>query len=322
MKLVSPGVATRETPTDIRRRRLARLTCAAIAAGWALTVLSAAVQGVDLSRNMLLLAAVGAASGLLWGLRDWVAERDRSLQILMAAASLQACAAAVAFDRGAVAAWIFAFLLAAIAGQVGTTRALVAGQAGLLAAGQLAALAAPDRAADATGTAIVVAVAVLLIAAASRALVELREEARRRDVAGDVTRLHERLAETVAADPERFALLTLDLHGADPAEIRAIGERLAQQLRGGDLVARASAENLAIVADTDDSGAAALARRMEEAMAQYRRDEVGHLNAAIGIAMYPRDGRTPDELLARAGAALDDLRAAADAQRVGPLTPH
>ncbi len=324
MKLVSPGVATRETSADIRRRRLARLTCAAIAGGWALTLLSAAVQGGTITRNAVLLAAVGAASGLLWALRDWIVERDRSLQVVLAAASLQACAAAVAFDRGVVAAWTFALLLAAVAGVVGASRALVAGQAALLAAGQLAAaFLAPGRAAGAHETAVVVAVAVLLVAAASRALVELREEsARRREAAGDVLRLHERLAASVAADPARFALLTMDLSGAGPAEVRAIGERIAAQLRGEDLVARPAADHLAIVADTDASGAAALARRIEEATARYLRDEVGQLNAAIGIAVYPDDGRTPDELLARAGAKLEDVRAAADGHRVRPLTTH
>lgn len=318
MKIVSPGIAVRDTPSDIRRSRLGRLTCAAIVIGWALTALGASLQGTMADRNAWLLAAVGAATGLTWATKRWSEQSDRSLQVLFAAASLQACAAGIAFDRGVTAAWAFALLLALLAGQIAGPRRIVAAQATLLAAGQLlAATLGPDRAATAAETGLVVAAAVLLIAMASRAARELHDQSSQaRTIAGDADRLHDRLAASVAADPERFALLTMDVHGLDAGAISALGRRLAEQVRGEDLVARASADSLTIVADTDEIGAAALARRVEEAMAQYQLDEIGQLNAAIGIAIYPQDGRTPDALLASADAALEQLRAAAGALKV------
>jgi hypothetical protein len=312
MKIVSPGVAVRETPSDLRRSRLGRLLCAAIVVGWAITALLAAVLGTLADRNAYLLAAVGAATGVVWATKRWDEQRDRSLQVLLLAASLQSCAAAIAFDRGVVVAWPFAVLLAVLAGLVGRTRAEVAWQAGVIAAGQLlAAVLGPDRAAGADTVALFVAGGVMAIALGIRLLGDRRASAGdQRALAVDTHRLHERLAATVAADPQRFAVLTMDVHGLPQPQI---AETLSGELRGGDLVARSSGDHVSVVADTDAAGAAALARRIEQAMAQYTRDEIGQMNAAIGIAMYPADGRTPDELLASADAALAEVRAAAAA---------
>jgi GGDEF domain-containing protein len=180
----------------------------------------------------------------------------------------------------------------------------------------------PDRADRALMTAAVLAVAVLLIAAASLAARELREQAgETRSIAGDAHRLHARLAASLAADPHRLAVLTLDVHGMDPDEIGALGQELAAQLRAEDLVARSSGDRMSVVAEADATGAAVLAQRIEQAIAQYQRDEIGDLNAAIGIATYPDDGRTPAELLSRADAAMAELRAAAAAAMRGGAAP-
>jgi GGDEF domain-containing protein len=315
MKIVSPGVAVRETPSDLRRSRLARLVCAVIVAGWAITALLGSVLGTGASRNAYLLAAVGAATGVTWATKRWTEQPDRSLQVLLLAATLQACAAAIAFDRGVLAAWPFAIGLAVLAGLVGRNRAEVAWQAGALAAGQLlAAVLGPDRAANADTVALVTAGAIMAIALGERLVGERRSIAGdQRALAVDSHRLHERLEANVAADPQRFAVLTMDVHGMDTTTISALGDALTDQLRGGDLVARSSGDHVSVVADTDAAGATALARRIEHAMLQYTRDEIGQMNAAIGIAMYPADGRTPDELLASADAALAEVRAAAAA---------
>jgi GGDEF domain-containing protein len=324
MKIVSPGVAVRETPSDLRRSRLGRLVCAAIIVGWAITALLGTVLGTFADRNAYLLAAVGVATGVTWATKRWSEQSDRSLQVLLLAAALQSCAAAIAFDRGVIVAWPFAIMLAVLAGQVGRTRAEVAWQAGAIAAGQLlAAVMGPDRAAGADTAALIVAAAVMAIALGGRLVRERRDSAGdERALAVDAHRLHERLAANVAADPQRFAVLTMDVHGMQSPQIAAFGEALSGQLRGGDLVARSSGDHVSVVADTDAAGAAALARRIEQAMGQYTRDEIGQMNAAIGIAMYPADGRTPDELLASADAALAEVRAAAAAaMRAAAGTP-
>jgi GGDEF domain-containing protein len=315
MKIVSPGVAVRETPSDLRRSRLGRLVCAVIVAGWAITALLGSLLGTAADRNAYLLAAVGAATGVTWATKRWSEQTDRSLQVLLLAASLQACAASIAFDRGVIVAWPFAIMLAVLAGQIGRTRAEVAWQAGALAVGQLlAGVVGPDRAAGADTVALITAGAVMALALGGRLMREHRETVGEEyAIAADTHRLHERLSANVAADPQRFAVLTMDVHGMDTPAISAFGSALSDQLRGGDLVARSSGDHVSVVADTDAAGAAALARRIEQAMVQYTRDEVSQMNAAIGIAMYPADGRTPDELLASADAALAEVRAAAAA---------
>ncbi len=306
MKIVSPGIAALQAPADTRRSRLARLACTAIAAGWALTLAGAQLQGIEIGRNGWLLAAVGMGLGLTWALRDWTHQRDRSLQVLLVAASMQATAASIAFDRGALVAWPFAVLLAMVIGKAGRTRVEVAWQAGVLAGGVLLATAlAAEPAPDAGPLSLVVAAVVLAVAAASRAVREINAHAApARGHLRDVTELHRRLAAAVASQPQRFAVLTLDLDGLDGADLAAFQRTVAEHVGGEDLVARSSDEGLSIVADTDALGAMALARRIEHVMARLRHDEVGAYNAAIGIAMYPEDGRTPDELLASADAAL------------------
>jgi diguanylate cyclase (GGDEF)-like protein len=315
MKIVSPGMAVRETPSDLRRGRLGRIVCATIVLGWAITALLGSVLGTLADRNAYLLAAVGAVTGAVWATKRWSEQPDRSLQVLLLAASLEACAAAIAFDRGVIAAWPFAILLAVVAGQVGRTRTEVAWQAGVLAVGQLlAGVIGPDRAAASPTVSLVVAGAIMALALGGRLVMERRASVgTQRAIATDLHRLHERLSANVAADPQRFAVLTMDVQGMDMPDVAAFGQALSGQLRGTDLVAQTSGDQMSVVADTDAEGAAALARRIEEAMAAYTREEIGHMNAAIGIAMYPSDGRTPDELLASADAALAEVRAAAAA---------
>lgn len=280
MRIIRPGVAIGEAPDEVRRGTLGRAVCALIVVGWAVTALGAQLQGADATTDAWLLTAIGVVSGLTWMTKRFDRQSETSLQVVLAAASLQSTAAALAFDHGVIAAWPFAVLLALAAGQVARTRAQLAGQAGLIAAGPLVAAGlGPDRAPHAMEAALVLAACVPLLALASAGVRELLES-RARSVSGDVRLVHERLAEVVAADPERFAVLAMD--------------------HGFSLVA----------ADTGGAGAAVLARKIEEAMAEYRHAETGDLNAAIGIAVYPDDGRTPDELLARADAALAEVKAA------------
>ncbi|HEY8581540.1 MAG TPA: diguanylate cyclase [Capillimicrobium sp.] len=314
MRIVRPGAAVAEDPALARRRLLGRVVSLLIVAGWAITALSAQLQGTQADRNAWLLAAIGAVTGLTWATKRYDEQSPASLQVLLLAASLQATAAALAFDREVIAAWPFAVLLAVAAGQVGRTRAEVVGHAAALAAGQLAAAAVgPDRAAGAMDAAIVLAPSIFLLAAASAAWSELRDRA----ADGADARLHDRLAEAVAGDPERLAVLTMDVRGLDAERVAEVRAALAGQVRGGDLIARSSADGLSILAtDTDGEGAAALARRIESAMREHRHSETGALQAAIGIAVYPDDGRTADELLARADAALAQRAPAAPRLRV------
>ena len=154
-------------------------------------------------------------------------------------------------------------------------------------------------------------VAIVLLAGATAAVAAARGRSLRlRRLTADARMLHQRLTEALAADPERFALLTLDLDGIDGAGLGDLHETLAGQVRGQDFVARSSADGFSILAQTDGAGAEALARRIQAAVSAYHREEIGALNASIGIAVYPQDGRTPEQLVASADAAMAERRAA------------
>jgi diguanylate cyclase (GGDEF)-like protein len=323
MKIVSPGTVVREAPEILRRTRLARLTCVTIVAGWTVSALIAVLGGASPSRNAWLLTGVGIITGITWAARRWDEQSDRALQILLVAASLQAAAGTLAFDRGEiVAAPVFALMLAPLAGLVGRSALTFGLQVAVLAGGQLLAGAiGPERGPDAVTVGVVVAMAVVAIAATAAGIAAARERSQRmRRLGADARMLHQRLTEALSADPERFALLTLDLDGLDGAGLGDLQETLAGQVRGQDLVARSSEDGFSILADTDGPGAEALARRIQAAVSAYHRDEIGALNASIGIALYPQDGRTPEELLASADAAMTERRAA-DARNLRIVSP-
>ncbi|UGS37737.1 diguanylate cyclase domain-containing protein [Capillimicrobium parvum] len=313
MKIVSPGTVVREAPEDLRRTRLARTTCVIIVAGWALVALIAVLGGAAPGRSAWLLTGVGIITGLTWAARRWDLQSDRALQILLAAASLQAAAATLAFDRGDVVAGpVLALMLAPLVGLIGRRAPAFGVQLAVLAGGQLlAAELGPDRGPHAASVALAVTAAIVLLAGASAAAAAARGRAHRlRRLTADARMLRQRLTEALAADPERFALLTLDLDGIDGAGLGDLHETLAGQVRGQDFVARSSEDGFSILAQTDGPGAEALARRIQAAVAAYHRKEIGALNASIGIAVYPQDGRTPEQLLASADAAMAERRAA------------
>ncbi|MEI2703417.1 MAG: GGDEF domain-containing protein [Baekduia sp.] len=149
---------------------------------------------------------------------------------------------------------------------------------------------------------------------------------------GNYRALHERLQQTVAADPARFALLTMDVdsfkqindvHGHLEGDrlLQEIGRVLADSVRGDDVIARQGGDEFAVLAnDADEQGADLLAERIEAALARIKDVEDRPVRASIGVAVYPRDGMTADDLLEQADAALrriKDERYAAD-----PRMPH
>lgn len=313
MRIVTPGTVVREQSQVLRRTRLARLICATIVVGWAATALVAVLAGAAPSRNAWLLVGVGVLTGVTWAARRWDRHGDCALQILLVAASLEAAAATLAFDRGAIVAGpVFALMLAPLVGLVGCGPRTFALQVAVLAGGQLVVAAwGPQRSPDAVAVGVVAAVTILAIAAAAAAIAAARARSQRmRRLIVDARVLHQRLAEALAADPERLALLTLDLGGLDRAGRNDLQEALAGEVLGRDVVARSGDDVFSILARTDGPGAEALARRIQAAVSAYHHDEIAALNASIGIVRYPQDGRTPDELLASADAALAERRAA------------
>lgn len=174
---------------------------------------------------------------------------------------------------------------------------------------------------------VIVAIGVLVMARRLRASHEALWSLARRDEltgVGNYRSLHERLAEEIARHGRRgrqFALVLLDLDGFKQINERhghlegdrlltEVGAALRDELRGEDSVFRQGGDEFAvIVEETDVEEAAEVAARIRARIARrgFGSDERLPLGGATGIAIYPVDGLTAEELL---GCADDDLFAA------------
>jgi diguanylate cyclase (GGDEF)-like protein len=129
---------------------------------------------------------------------------------------------------------------------------------------------------------------------------------------GNYRRLHERLHQAVSADPQRFAVLTLDVdqfkqineefgHLEGDRLLQEVGKALVDNVRGQDVVARQGGDEFSVLAPgTDEAGAAILAQRIERALASIEAADHAPVRASIGYAVFPRDGMTPQDLLEKA----------------------
>jgi diguanylate cyclase (GGDEF)-like protein len=145
---------------------------------------------------------------------------------------------------------------------------------------------------------------------------------------GNYRKLHERLHAATAEDPQRFALLTLDVdrfkeinevHGHLEGDrlLQEVGRVLTENVRGTDVVARQGGDEFSVLLpDSSEEGAAMLARRIEEALATIAAADAAPVRASIGVAIYPQDGATPDDLLEKADL---DLRATKERRRAATL---
>ena len=150
-----------------------------------------------------------------------------------------------------------------------------------------------------------------------------------------------------AISGEHVSLLFIDLddfkHANDVGGHRtgdeilvAVARTLAGQMRKGELVARLGGDEFAVLCPgMEASGAAAIAARLVEAISVLRfatLEQALRVGCSIGIATYPADAGTEDDLVARADAAMyeakrsgkngwaafhsDPLRAQAESARV------
>jgi diguanylate cyclase (GGDEF)-like protein len=114
---------------------------------------------------------------------------------------------------------------------------------------------------------------------------------------------------------EQFTLILVDLdgfkevndvrgHGAGDAVLRSLAKRFEAIVRASDTVARVGGDEFVIlsVGTGDDEQAAALVGRMRHALRRPFRVEGTsvEIDGSIGWAVFPADGATADELLARA----------------------
>jgi diguanylate cyclase (GGDEF)-like protein len=126
---------------------------------------------------------------------------------------------------------------------------------------------------------------------------------------GNYRALHERLAEEIARHTRRsreFSVILLDLdrfkqvneqfgHLEGDRLLADIGRGLGEEVRGEDSIFRQGGDEFALIApETNGDEAEEVAARLRE---RVRISVDGRVTAGTGIAHFPADGRTPDELL-------------------------
>jgi diguanylate cyclase (GGDEF)-like protein len=98
-----------------------------------------------------------------------------------------------------------------------------------------------------------------------------------------------------------------DVHGHEQGDkaLAAIGQVLIGTLRASDFAARYGGEEfLALLPDTDRSGAFDVAEKLRRAIERTDIPGVGHVTASFGIATLPDDAAEPEYLLRKADRAL------------------
>ena len=139
--------------------------------------------------------------------------------------------------------------------------------------------------------------------------------------------LNDRLAQAIvrAAKAGRtLAVVTLNLdrfknindslgHGSGDVVLRAAAERLTARLADVDTVARGDGDEFVVIAEAGgDKVAEIIARPMLAAIAPplVVSGRELHLTASVGIALFPKDGQSADELLKSADSAMVKAKAA------------
>src|SRR4051812_6269190 len=332
MKLVRPGAGT-HTPQEhdadaMRRLRLGRLAGALLAAGWLLTLVIAAIDGLMPDASGFALGLAGAAIGVILARRPWHEQPARSLRLLVAVGALHAAAAMVALDPAATSSIPLFVAVALLAGALAPSRAAVLGCAGALAAIALAvAELAPYRTPDAPGHALALAPA-LLLAASLAARVRAYAFARAGPVEGpsfgDPALAHAPLAERARQDPDRFPRLAMDIDlQAGRGLTRVEGNRLLVD------IAEALSAHVRVSSMARRRANDMLLDRLERTVANIELEELGWFNFEQAYAQPLQDPAEAEAILRKADEALAEARAPpgrrplpaqapADAERANP----
>jgi diguanylate cyclase (GGDEF)-like protein len=113
----------------------------------------------------------------------------------------------------------------------------------------------------------------------------------------------------ILVDLDRFKQLNDTLgHAAGDTALRAVGTFLRSRLRAYDIACRYGGDEIVIIVPGADAAAAtALAEQLRagiEQLAVIDGESAVSLTASLGVASFPQDGTTPDEILQSADAAL------------------
>jgi len=316
-------------PADLaeaqNRRRLGRLAGVLFAAGGVLAIPADLAMGSPAVPATLLLTAMAIVTGLICWRVPWERLSAGWLQLAAALATIEVTVSTVVDGRhGSVLNFFYALVATAIA-YAFRDRRIVAAQLALIAVAMaLPPLLVPDQPPDAVSRMLM---AVTMTIALTGVIVYMREQLEcsataMRELAGrdpltDVANyrlLHERLDYELHRHQRvsgQLAVLLIDLdrfkqvnerhgHAAGDDVLRRVALTLRDTVRQQDTVARQGGDEFAVLApETDAEGAAMLATRLRErlSLVQFAGDTV---DATIGWALYPADGRSAETLLAHA----------------------
>ena len=127
----------------------------------------------------------------------------------------------------------------------------------------------------------------------------------------------EKLIQAIA-ESVQFSLMFIDLdgfkrvndtlgHDAGDEVLKIVAIRLSNSIREGDIVSRVSGDEFIIfLPKADQEAAIRVAQRINTALTtpMIVKGETMKLSASIGISTYPKDGKTPDELIKKADKAM------------------
>lgn len=103
-------------------------------------------------------------------------------------------------------------------------------------------------------------------------------------------------------------------HAAGDEVLKVLSSRITQSIRASDLVVRLGGDEFAIVFSNSVHDEASVLRRLREIRSIISQPvdldgEAVRATCSMGVAFYPRDGATPEELLARADKAMYEAKA-------------
>lgn len=316
-------------PADIaeaqNRRTLGRLAGVLFIVGGILAIPADVVMGAPSVVATVLLTLMGVMTGVICLTLPWERISGRWIHLAGALGTIEVTVSTVTVGRHATVLDFFYMLVATAVAYAFRDRRMVAAQMSLLVVAMaLPPVLMPDQPADAVPR---MMIAILVTVAIAGVIVYLREQlegsaAELRELAGrdpltDVGNyrlLHERLHYELARHQRgngQLAVLLIDLdrfkqvnerlgHAAGDDVLRRVARTLRDSVRQQDTVARQGGDEFAVLApETDAEGAAMLAARIRDRLqlVQFAGDTV---DATIGWALYPVDGRTPQTLLAHA----------------------
>jgi diguanylate cyclase (GGDEF)-like protein len=340
-KFASDSTALRgRSPEDPHRRQqvaIGRLAGWLFLVGSTLAIPSDLVMGTPSPLAVFLLTTMGVLTGLICFAVPWHRVSARWLNGLAVVATVEITVSVIAIGRHGTVLQPIYLLIATATAYAFTDRRVIAGHVALIGVAMTVTLTYRSGTSAAAVPLTIVMILVLIVMSAVIAYLrellegsaaELRELAARDPLTdvGNYRLLHERLDYELARherEGAQLAVLLIDLdrfkqvnerlgHAAGDDVLRRVALTLRDAVRQQDTVARQGGDEFAVLApSTDAEGAAMLAARVRDRLSrvQFAGDSVG---ATIGWSVYPDDGATANELLARADESL----------MTGKLRPH